>query len=181
MLVKRAYKVQIPCHGKFQCSFHGLRADAFIPRTVLEPTFMPLRQIGAHNSEVHHMDPLRIDEIARRLFESVPPALRTIQKDLESNFRAVLRASLTKLDLVSRDEFEAQMRVLERTRARLEELEKKVAARDGTAPATAPVPPVITDPIPPAMSDPVPPAMTDTAPPAMTDTTPEGAPPRRNP
>ncbi len=76
------------------------------------------------------MDSPRIDEIARRLFESVPPAARLIQRDLESNFRAVLRAGLTKLDLVSRDEFDAQMRVLERTRARLEELEKRVAALD---------------------------------------------------
>jgi ubiquinone biosynthesis accessory factor UbiK len=77
------------------------------------------------------MDTPRIDEIARRLFESVPPAARAIQKDLESNFRAVLRASLTKLDLVSRDEFDAQMRVLERTRARLEELERRVAGMEG--------------------------------------------------
>ena len=73
------------------------------------------------------MDTPRIDEIARRLLESVPPGLRAMQKDLENNFRAVLRASLTRLDLVSRDEFDAQMRVLERTRARLEELERRVA------------------------------------------------------
>lgn len=73
----------------------------------------------------------KIDEIVRRLVESVPPGVRAVQKDLESNFRAVLRASLTKLDLVSRDEFDAQMRVLERTRARLEELERRVAAIDG--------------------------------------------------
>ena len=73
----------------------------------------------------------KIDEIVRRLVESVPPGVRAVQKDLESNFRAVLRASLTKLDLVSRDEFDAQMRVLERTRARLEELERRVAAMDG--------------------------------------------------
>ena len=90
-----------------------------------------LRQMGAKNSEVDHMNGSRIDEIARRLFESVPPGVRAIQKDLESNFRAVLRASLTKLDLVSRDEFDAQMRVLERTRARLEELEKRVAGMEG--------------------------------------------------
>ena len=77
------------------------------------------------------MDTFRIDEIARRLLESVPPGLRSLQQDLESNFRAVLRASLTKLDLVSRDEFDAQVRVLERTRARLEELEKKLAALEG--------------------------------------------------
>jgi BMFP domain-containing protein YqiC len=73
------------------------------------------------------MDSPRIDEIARRLLESLPPGLRAVQKDLETNFRAVLRASLSRLDLVSRDEFDAQMRVLERTRARLEELERKVA------------------------------------------------------
>jgi ubiquinone biosynthesis accessory factor UbiK len=77
---------------------------------------------------------MRIDEIARRLFESVPPAVRTVQKDLENNFRAVLRASLAKLDLVARDEFDAQVRVLARTRARLEELEKRVAAMESGSP-----------------------------------------------
>jgi ubiquinone biosynthesis accessory factor UbiK len=79
------------------------------------------------------METPRIDEIARRLLESVPPGVRAMQKDLEANFRAVLRASLTKLDLVSRDEFDAQMRVLERTRARLEELERRVAEMEGGA------------------------------------------------
>src|SRR5258705_13770550 len=82
----------------------------------------------------------RIDEIARRLLEKVPPGVRAVQKDLENNFRAVLRASLTKLDLVSRDEFDAQMRVLERTRARLEELERRGGAPPRGDGATAPRP-----------------------------------------
>jgi BMFP domain-containing protein YqiC len=69
---------------------------------------------------------LRIDEIARRLFAKVPEAARNIQADLEDNFRAVLRASLGRLDLVSRDEFDVQTKVLERTRARLEALEARV-------------------------------------------------------
>jgi ubiquinone biosynthesis accessory factor UbiK len=84
------------------------------------------------------MNTPKIDEIVRRLVESVPPGIRAVQQDLESNFRAVLRSSLTKLDLVSRDEFDAQMRVLERTRARLEELERKVAAMEGSGVAGAP-------------------------------------------
>jgi BMFP domain-containing protein YqiC len=79
------------------------------------------------------MDSFRIDEIARRLLESVPPALRSVQKDLESNFRAVLREGLSKLDLVNRDEFDAQSRVLERTRSRLEALEARLAALEGGA------------------------------------------------
>jgi BMFP domain-containing protein YqiC len=83
------------------------------------------------------MDSFRIDEIARRLFESVPPALRTVQKDLETNFRAVLREGLSKLDLVNRDEFDAQSKVLERTRSRLEALEARLAALEGGSPQPA--------------------------------------------
>jgi BMFP domain-containing protein YqiC len=84
------------------------------------------------------MESFRIDEIARRLLDNVPPALRATQRDLESNFRAVLRASLGKLDLVTRDEFDTQSRVLERTRARLEALEARVRAMEGTAEGTTP-------------------------------------------
>ena len=83
------------------------------------------------------MDSLRIDDIARQLLERLPPALRTIQSDLEANFRAVLRERLSKLDLVSRDEFDAQTRVLERTRARLEALEARLASLEGSASAAA--------------------------------------------
>jgi len=89
------------------------------------------------------MDSFRIDELARRLLERVPQALRSMQQDLESNFRAVLREGLSKLDLVTRDEFDAQTRVLERTRARLEELEARLASLEGAgsaapSPGTAP-------------------------------------------
>jgi BMFP domain-containing protein YqiC len=80
------------------------------------------------------MDSFRIDDIARGLLERVPPALRSMQQDLEANFRAVLRERLSRLDLVSRDEFDAQTRVLERTRARLEALEARVAALEGAPP-----------------------------------------------
>ena len=81
------------------------------------------------------MDSFHIDEIARRLLESLPPAFRSMQQDLENNFRAVLRASLGKLDLVPRDEFDTQSRVLERTRARLEELEARLKALEARVPA----------------------------------------------
>jgi BMFP domain-containing protein YqiC len=86
------------------------------------------------------MEAFRIDEIARRLLERVPPALRSMQADLENNFRAVLRERLSKLDLVNRDEFDAQTRVLERTRAQLEALEARLAALEG-APRGGGVPP----------------------------------------
>ena len=76
----------------------------------------------------------RIDDLARRLLESVPPAVRGMQQDLESNFRAVVRATLARLDLVARDEFTAQSRVLERTRTRLEALERRIAELESRLP-----------------------------------------------
>ena len=73
------------------------------------------------------MDQNRIEDIARRLLESIPPSLRAAQADLETNFRSVLRAALSKLDLTTRGEFDTQTRVLARTRELVEQLEARVA------------------------------------------------------
>ena len=48
-------------------------------------------------------------------------------QDLRRNFRAMLGAAFTKLDLVSRDEYDAQVELLERARAKLAALESRVA------------------------------------------------------
>jgi BMFP domain-containing protein YqiC len=77
------------------------------------------------------MDRIRIDDLARKLLDGLPPGLRNLQADVEQNFRAVLRANLAKLDLVARDEFDAQTRVLARTRAQIEALEQRLAALEG--------------------------------------------------
>lgn len=73
------------------------------------------------------MESLSINEIAQRLLASLPAAMRGAQVDLENNFRTVLRSTLGKMDLVTRDEFDVQTKVLERTRARLSVLEARLA------------------------------------------------------
>ena len=74
----------------------------------------------------------KIDDIVRRLLGSLPTSLQDsaqgLRRDIEDNFRAVLQANLTKLDLLSRDEFLAQAKVLERTRAQVTELERRLSA-----------------------------------------------------
>ncbi len=77
-----------------------------------------------------------IDELARRLVESVPQSLRSVKDDLEKNFQSVLRAGLGKLDLVTREEFEVQEAVLARTRQKLEALEERLISIE-TAKATS--------------------------------------------
>jgi ubiquinone biosynthesis accessory factor UbiK len=73
-----------------------------------------------------------LDDLARRLADSVPPALRSLGQDLEANFKAVLRAQLARLDLVTRDQFEVQSALLLRTQtalAAMEERLKEIEAR----------------------------------------------------
>lgn len=69
---------------------------------------------------------MNFDDLARRLADSVPEPLRTLRRDLEGNFKAVLQAQLSKLDLVNRQEFDVQAAVLARTRASLTALENRL-------------------------------------------------------
>jgi ubiquinone biosynthesis accessory factor UbiK len=67
-----------------------------------------------------------LDELARRLADSVPESLRSFGRDLEGNFKAVLQAQLSKLDLVSRQEFDVQAALLTRTQEKLAALDMRL-------------------------------------------------------
>src|SRR6185437_2161589 len=81
------------------------------------------------------MDRLDIDQLARRLASLVPPGVAQAQQDLRTNFHDVLAQGLRRLDLVTREEFDVQSQVLARTRAKVEELERRVAELEATAAA----------------------------------------------
>jgi BMFP domain-containing protein YqiC len=67
-----------------------------------------------------------LDDLARRLAESVPESLRAFGRDLEGNFKAVLQAQLSKLDLINRTEFDVQAELLARTQAQLAAMEARL-------------------------------------------------------
>ncbi|HKT29925.1 accessory factor UbiK family protein [Dyella sp.] len=73
-----------------------------------------------------------IDQIALRLVSLVPPGMVDAHKDLRANFHDILAQGLRHLELVTREEFDVQAQVLARTRARVEELEKRVAELEAT-------------------------------------------------
>lgn len=50
-----------------------------------------------------------------------------MQQDVERNVHTLLQGAFARLDLVTREEFDTQTRVLARTREKLEQLEKTVA------------------------------------------------------
>lgn len=72
------------------------------------------------------VDKNAFESILKRLNESIPPGLKAFQQELESLFRSVLDSTLSRLNLVTREEFDAQVKVLQKTRKKLESLDKKV-------------------------------------------------------
>ena len=64
------------------------------------------------------------------LFERLTRANDPVFEQVDRNARSLLQSALTRLDVVSREEFDAQAAVLRRTRERLETLEAKIAALD---------------------------------------------------
>jgi len=71
-------------------------------------------------------EPNQINELVQRLSGAVPEDLRAMKGDLEHNFKAILQASLGRMNLVTREEFDVQRNVLLRAREQLEILEARV-------------------------------------------------------
>jgi hypothetical protein len=73
------------------------------------------------------------EALLKRLMEDLPASLQAFRADLEAHAGRVLRDATRRLDLVSREEFDAQTRVLERSRELIGRLEARVAALEQQA------------------------------------------------
>lgn len=67
-----------------------------------------------------------LSDLSSRLSNALPSQVKVIKKDVEKNFHAILQKTFAKLELVTREEFDSQAKVLARTRKKLEALEKEV-------------------------------------------------------
>lgn len=77
-----------------------------------------LRETGGH------LDTKGIDEISRRVQELIAS---TPVEDVQKNLRALMSGWFARLDLVTREEFDAQQAVLQRAREKLASMEGRVA------------------------------------------------------
>lgn len=70
--------------------------------------------------------PPGLDELARQLVEVLPQNLRVLGEDLQQTFRSLLQTGLQRMDLVTREEFDTQRALLERTREKLDALDARL-------------------------------------------------------
>jgi BMFP domain-containing protein YqiC len=73
------------------------------------------------------IDLTKIDELANRLTQALPPAARTMSDEAQAQFKAVLRKGLTSMDVVTREDFEQQKAALGRAEEKLKALESRLA------------------------------------------------------
>ncbi|STX28134.1 Uncharacterized protein conserved in bacteria [Legionella beliardensis] len=72
------------------------------------------------------LDSKLFDELTKKLFAVLPNSLQTIEQETRQKFKDVLQTTFARLDLVTREEFDIQLKVLARTREKLEQLQTQV-------------------------------------------------------
>lgn len=72
-----------------------------------------------------------LQKLVAQLSDQLPSHASSLKKDFEKNCQRVLQNAFNNLDLVTREEFDTQTKVLLRTRKKLEQLEALVSELEG--------------------------------------------------
>lgn len=71
-------------------------------------------------------NPTYFDELSKKLLATLPASLQNVETEIQQNFKQILQATFTRLDLITREEFDIQTKVLIRTREKLDALQAQV-------------------------------------------------------
>jgi BMFP domain-containing protein YqiC len=74
------------------------------------------------------LNPKKLEELAKQITDAIPPGVKSMAEGAEAKVKQVLQSQLSRMDFVSREEFDVQSQVLIRTREKLEALEARIGA-----------------------------------------------------
>jgi BMFP domain-containing protein YqiC len=66
------------------------------------------------------------EDLSKKLADAVPENVKTMRNDMEKHFRQIIQTVFTKMDLITREEFDIQVMILSKTRGKIEKLEEKI-------------------------------------------------------
>jgi len=72
------------------------------------------------------MQAQQINQLAEKIQSLLPPGLKQVKEEFDDKLKKLLQQQLSKMDFVSREEFDIQSKVLARTREKLEQLEQRI-------------------------------------------------------
>ena len=67
-----------------------------------------------------------LEDLAKKLYSSLPSSLQQVEGEIQQSFKDILQMTFARMDLVTREEFDVQKKVLARTREKVDDLEKQV-------------------------------------------------------
>ncbi len=71
-------------------------------------------------------DPKQFEELAKKLYTALPTSLQNFENEIQQKFKEILQAAFARMDLVTREEFDVQIKVLARTREKIDTLQAQV-------------------------------------------------------
>jgi len=78
------------------------------------------------------IDNLTINRLSEKINELLPPGLQQVKTDFDARLKSLLQQQLANYEMVSREEFDIQARVLQRTREKLEIIEARLQELEQT-------------------------------------------------
>ena len=84
------------------------------------------------------INPQLLEELSRGLRSMLPADARRLKEDVDHNLKALVRSTLEKMDLVSREELDRQTELLEHYRVKLNDLERRIGELESPAPGAPP-------------------------------------------
>lgn len=73
-------------------------------------------------------NPKQFEDLAKKLYSALPTSLQNFENEIQQKFKEILQSTFTRMDLVTREEFDVQTKVLARTREKIEALQAQVQA-----------------------------------------------------
>lgn len=73
-------------------------------------------------------EPKQFEDIAKKLFSALPASMQNIEQDIQLKFKEILQSAFERLNIVTREEFDVQVKVLARTREKVDALHEQVDA-----------------------------------------------------
>lgn len=71
----------------------------------------------------------QLDSLAQKLCSVLPTSFGQVEEGIRDTFKSILQVAFSELDLVTREEFDAQVKVLARTREKVDFLQKEIDQR----------------------------------------------------
>ena len=73
-------------------------------------------------------EPKQFEDLAKKLYSTLPTSLQNFENEIQQKFKEILQSAFARMDLVTREEFDVQIKVLARTREKVEALQTQVQA-----------------------------------------------------